>query len=198
MTAPDVVPHESPTATTAFHAPRTERLMVLLLPAPYRDELVGDLLEEARTVVMPRVGEQAARRWLWGQLLRSTPHMLRLHLRKELTMRNEKLWGMVLILVMGSLQAWDSGVLRAPAYIAAMVALAITIGVVALLFAERMGMRFIASAVAFALLFGARMLSPIPLPELGLVGFIIVMILVIAPGILAARQNGPQGPTSAA
>lgn len=198
MTSTRVTLHTSPPATTPFHAPRTERLMVLLLPAPYRDELIGDLLEEARTVLTPRVGEQAARRWLWGQLLRSTPHMLRLHLRKELTMRNEKLWGMVLILVMGSLQAWDSGVLRAPAYIAAMVALAITIGLVALLFAERMGMRFIASAVAFALLFGARILSPIPLPELGLVGFVIVMILVVAPGLMAAKHSGPQGPTSAA
>jgi len=45
------------------------------------------------------------------------------------------------------------------------------------------------------------MLSPIPLPELGLVGFIIVMILVCAHGMMAAKRNGPQGPqgpTSAA
>ena len=140
----------------------------------------------------------SARRWLWGQLLRSTPHMLRVHLTRELTVKNEKLWGTAAILVMGSLQAWDAGVLGAPAYIAALVALAITIGITALLLTEGMGTRFIASGVAFALLFGARMLSPIPLPELGLVGFIIVMILVCAPGMRAAKRNGPQGPTSAA
>ncbi|MEO5580182.1 MAG: hypothetical protein ABIR58_05945 [Gemmatimonadaceae bacterium] len=179
-----------------FH--RLARLLVFVMPADYGDEIVGDLIEEARTVISPVSGSAAARRWVVGQLVSSLPHMWRLHLEKELTMSSGKVWGALAIVVMGATQAWDSGVLSAPPQIGAMVVLALLTGVVALFFSDSAGTRFAAAIISILILFGARMLSPVPLPELGLVGFVIMVVLIFVPGLMEARRNGPGGPTRAA
>jgi hypothetical protein len=44
---------------------------------PYREELVGDLLEQWETEILPELGPKGARWWLWGQVLRNIPPMLR-------------------------------------------------------------------------------------------------------------------------
>lgn len=90
------------------------RLLVFVLPSRLSEELVGDLIEEARTFIAPASGARAARRWLLVQLASSLPHMLSLHLERELKMDKGKIWGALVIVLMGALQAWDSGVLGAP------------------------------------------------------------------------------------
>jgi len=174
------------------------RLLVFVLPSQHSEELVGDLIEEARTFIPPASGAGAARRWLLVQLASSLPHMLSLHLERELKMNRGKIWGALAIVLMGALQAWDSGVLRAPPAIGLLVVLALAMGVIALFFAESAGTRFAVAIASILLLFGARALSPVPLPELGLVGLIIMMVLVFFPNLLEARKNRPPGPTGAA
>lgn len=101
------------------------RLLVFVLPSQHSEELVGDLIEEARTFIAPASGAGAARRWLLVQLASSLPHMLSLHLERELKMNRGKIWGALAIVLMGALQAWDSGVLRAPPAIGLLVVLAL-------------------------------------------------------------------------
>ena len=52
--------------------PRFAALFLLLMKPPHRDLFVGDLLEEYQVHVLPSRGHRAARRWMWGHLLRGT------------------------------------------------------------------------------------------------------------------------------
>ena len=87
-------------------------------------------------------------------------------------------WLLVTIcLAMGLLQAWDSGVLGAPAWIQALVGVAIILPVAALLSTESYGMRALAVTGAFVLLTVARIASPISLPTLHIVAFIPAIVI---------------------
>ncbi len=46
-------------------------LLRLFLRRDEREFILGDLEEEYRTDVLPRLGPRAARRWYWSQVLRS-------------------------------------------------------------------------------------------------------------------------------
>jgi len=67
------------------------------LPRRYRDNQLGDLVEEFRTLVKVR-GEREARRWYWSQTLASTRSNLALRSRerspqtKEGNTRMETIW----------------------------------------------------------------------------------------------------------
>ncbi|MEO8192956.1 MAG: hypothetical protein ABI681_03825 [Gemmatimonadales bacterium] len=179
---------------------RTGRLMIEFLPDGYRDDMVGDLLEEASAVIAPRDGMPAARRWLRAQLMTSVPRMFALHFRqKEDGMKHARWIAAAAIVVVGVLQAWDSGILAAPPLIGAMVVIAIGIGIAAL-FTENDAIRLGAAALVFVLLFAARIASPVRLPELTLVGLPVFLILVLGPRFLALakQKNGPPGPGTAA
>ena len=91
-------------------------------------------------------------------------------------MTNKWLWAGI-CLVMGGLQAWDSGVLRAAAAIQALVAIALLLPVVTLLVTERYELRAAAVAAAFALLTIARVVSSVPLPTLHIVAFIPAVLI---------------------
>jgi hypothetical protein len=58
-------------------------LFNLIIPGdfPYREELLGDLLEELAEK-QSELGPTGARRWLWGQVLRSSPPFLRWRLER--------------------------------------------------------------------------------------------------------------------
>ena len=47
------------------------RLLRALLPADEHDYVVGDIDEEYHSVRLPLLGQRSARRWYWGQALRS-------------------------------------------------------------------------------------------------------------------------------
>jgi hypothetical protein len=51
---------------------------------PYREEIIGDLLEEWETEILPALGPRGARAWLWGQVLRSIAPMARWRLGQAL------------------------------------------------------------------------------------------------------------------
>ena len=171
---------------------RPARVFAALLPDAYRDEIVGDLIEQAQRTVEPEQGDRAARRWITGQIAASLPSMLSLHFKQEEDpqMKHAKWIAAVAIVVMGSVQAWDSGILEAPIGIALMVVLAIGVGLVGL-FVSSEGVRFGAAVLSLVLLFFARILSPVNLPELALVGLPIFLILVLGPKFAALRKPPP-------
>ena len=173
------------------------RFLIASLPDACRDEVAGDLIEEATSIVAPASGNAAAKRWLRSQLFSSMPAMISLHFRQKENdeMKYAKWIGAALIVLMGTVQAWDSGVLAAPPMIGAIVVIAIAAGLAGV-FIDHDGIRFGIAVSVFALLFAARMLSPVSLPELGLIGMPVFFILVLGPKFLALRneKRGPRGP----
>ena len=91
-------------------------------------------------------------------------------------MTNKWLWAGICV-VLGGLQAWDSGVLRADATIQALVATALLLPVAALLMTERYELRAGAVAAAFVLLTIGRVVSSVPLPTLHIVAFIPAVVI---------------------
>jgi hypothetical protein len=91
-------------------------------------------------------------------------------------MTNKWLWAGICV-VLGGLQAWDSGVLRADATIQALVATALLLPVAALLMTERYELRAGAVAAAFVLLTIGRVVSSVPLPTLHIVAFIPAVLI---------------------
>ena len=173
------------------------RLCLSLLPVRYTDAIAGDLIEEATTIVAPASGHGVARRWLRGQLLRSVPALVSLHFRQKENdnMKHVKWIAAIALVAIGSVQAWDSGVFSAPAGIAALVAVAIAIGVAGL-FVEHEGIRFGIAVIVFVVLFAARILSPVRLPELTLIGLPVFLMLVLGGRFraMARQKNGTKGP----
>lgn len=87
-------------------------------------------------------------------------------------------WVIIAIsVVMGALQAWDSGVLRAGTGIQLLVGAAIALPVVALLATNSSGVHALAVTGAFVLLTIARLISPVALPTLHLVAFIPAVLI---------------------
>jgi hypothetical protein len=88
-------------------------------------------------------------------------------------------WWAALIVVLGALQAWDSGVLRAPAMIQALVALAIVTPPAVLLLTNAYGVQALSVAASFILLTIARVISPVPLPTLHIIAFIPAILIFL-------------------
>jgi len=84
----------------------------------------------------------------------------------------------LIIFVMGSLQAWDSGVPEAGLLIVFLVSLAIALPPVALLVPLKQSHFLGAFALSLILLIVARVVSPIPLPGLFIVLVPAVMVLI--------------------
>jgi len=65
-------PEPEPDQVTEWMPPLgAEQLLHLFLSKSDREELIGDLEEEYRTVILPRFGPRFARTWYWTQALRS-------------------------------------------------------------------------------------------------------------------------------
>ena len=94
------------------------------------------------------------------------------------------------LVVMGTLQLWDSRVFTAgaPAMAIALSALALPIGT--LLLTERMDVRMGAVVVAAVLLLSAKAFAPHPLPAVG-----IVAVIAAAANWLAVSKSGPVAAT---
>ena len=169
-------------------------VLAALLPDAFSDDILGDLVEQASRDIEPSRGTRAARRWIAMQIAASLPSMMSLHFKQEDApqMKHAKWIAAVVIVVMGALQAWDSGILAAPIGIAAIVVLAIGVGVVGL-FVQSDLLRFVLAVLCLVLLFTARILSPVRLPEIGLVGFPIFLLLVLGPRFAALRRPPTSG-----
>ena len=100
----------------------------------------------------------------------------------------------IIMFVMGNLQAWDSVVADAGLLIVFLVSLAIALPPVALLIPVSQTYFLAAFALAFILLILARLISPIPLPELFIVLVPAVMGLIFTGLFKQYVENGALRP----
>jgi hypothetical protein len=61
--------------------PDAEFLLYVVLPKDH-ESLIGDIEEQYRSAVVPRLGPSAARRWFWWQVLHSVPIVLSWRIRR--------------------------------------------------------------------------------------------------------------------
>lgn len=134
-------------------------LLRLLLPTGRREEFVGDLIEEAETVVLPARGRPAAVRWFWWQATTSASPMHARRCAREIGMNRQRWIVLILILVLGTIMALDSGVSTAPTNVIALVALAIVIPAASGLLSGNLRIHLAAAAVSTVLLILARLWS---------------------------------------
>jgi hypothetical protein len=166
------------------------RLLGEFLPEKYRDDIIGDLVEQS-------LPPAEVNRQLLGAIVRLFP--LHFGTGEEENMKHAKLFAAAAILVVGGLQAWDSGILDAPVWISTMVVTAIVLGIAGVFIANDAA-RWSVVVVVFVLLFAARVMSPVKLPDLALVGLPVFLVLVLGPRFmtLAKEKNRPRGPGAAA
>jgi hypothetical protein len=142
-----------------FPGKRAQWLLRLLLPEGRREEFVGDLIEEAGTVVLPRRGRSAALRWFWWQAVTSASPMHVRRCAREVGMHRQR-WIMVLaILVLGSIMAFDSGVTLASGGVIGLAVLPVAIPAAAGLLSGNLRIHAISALVSTAVLLGTRLWS---------------------------------------
>jgi hypothetical protein len=146
-----------------FPGAGSQLLLRLLLPAGRREEFVGDLIEEAETVVLPRRGLRAARRWFWWQAATSASPMHVRRCARDIGMHRQR-WIVVLaILIFGPLMAIDAGAHEAPASAIALVVVAVAIPAAAGLLTGNLRIHVAAAIVSTVLLIVARLASGVEL-----------------------------------
>lgn len=146
-----------------FPGPIARWVLSLLVPAARREEFVGDLIEEAETLVLPKRGRAAARRWFWRQALSSASPLYARHYNKEVTMNRTRWIVVALLLIAGPLMALDPNVFTASPAAIALVVLAILAPVSAALVSGNI--KVLAGSALFSamLLLAARIVSGVEL-----------------------------------
>lgn len=108
--------------------------------------------------------------------------------------RQRLLWAVV-IGVVGALQAWDSGVLRAGSTVMFLVAAGIAAPTCAFLLTDAHGIRMASIGVMLVLLTWARMISPISLNGLHITVLPAAVVALVS-GLQAARRSQPSSSSS--
>ena len=91
-------------------------------------------------------------------------------------LRNRWIWSAI-IATMGTLQAWDSGALQAPAAIQLLIGLAIAIPAITVVTTASYPRHALSVAVAFVLLTVARVASPVSLQTLHIIAFVPAILI---------------------
>lgn len=159
------------------------RVLERMAPPDRREELVGDLLEEA-DLRGRAVGARRAHRWLRGECLRCLPSILSLRFRRDPMTRLRWLLA-PLALVIATLQAWDSHVLAASPRVGVLVATSILGLTGMILFVRRTVVQVVGIVACLALLVAARVLADDALDGLFLVALFPTLVL----GVINARER---------
>lgn len=69
--------HRPRSITVTLLAERRSKLALAVIPTDLRASVEGDLSEHLETRVVPELGLDGARRWLYAEIVRSTPAMVR-------------------------------------------------------------------------------------------------------------------------
>lgn len=146
-----------------FPGPLARFFLALLIPPHRREEFVGDLIEEAETVVSPRGGRKEARRWFWRQALTSASPLYSHHYSKEVAMNRTRWIVVTLLLVVGPLMALDPNIFRASPVPIVLVALAILIPAAVGLVSGNLRVYAGAAMISALLLLAARISSGVEL-----------------------------------
>jgi hypothetical protein len=139
---------------------------------------VGDLIEEAETVVLPRSGCRAAKRWFWRQALTSASPLYARHFHKEVEMNRTRWIAIALLMVVGPLMALDSNIFGASLGTLAIVVLAILVPALAGLVSGNLRVYAGAALASAVLLLAARVSSGIEIRwyAMAWIFFIILMV----------------------
>lgn len=147
--------------------------LTLLAPQEFRDELVGDLIEElATTPRLCALNPREARVWLWRQIATSAPALVRSRFTRGGAMAKSRWISSSVFAVVGTIQAWDSRVFDAPGSLIALVVLGLLAHTLFLLLASSAQTTFIGVLALVVLLLAAKITSPIELPALGVIAVI--------------------------
>lgn len=144
---------------SGFPGALEKALLAVLLPTRHREEFVGDLIEEAETLVLPNKGPRAARRWFWRQVLASASPLYRHQSTREIHMSPWRWLTLMLLFVVGLVMALDPNVFSSTPSVIALVVLAITIPAVAGLVSGNLNTLISATAASALLLLAARLVS---------------------------------------
>jgi hypothetical protein len=153
----------SDTLGAGFPGPIARCFLSLLVPPGRREEFVGDLIEEAETVVLPRSGPKTARRWFWRQAVTSASPLYARHYHKEVEMNRTRWIVVALLLVVGPLMALDPSVFGASPGAIALVVLAVVVPGLAGLVSGNLRVLAGAALASALLLLAARIVSGVEL-----------------------------------
>lgn len=142
-----------------FPGPLARAVLRFLVPAYRREEFVGDLIEEAETIVLPKAGARAARRWFWRQALGSASPLYRRRIHREVSMHRSRWLVVVVLPVFGLLMALDPNVFNASPATVALVILAILVPLAAGLVSGNLRALAGAALCSALLLLAARVVS---------------------------------------
>lgn len=146
-----------------FPGGAAEFLLRMLLPAGRREEFVGDLIEEAETVVLPQHGRRAARRWFWWQAVTSASPMHVRRCARDVGMNRQRWIVVVAILIFGPLMVLDAGINTGPGTVIVLAAVAIAIPAAAGLLSGNLRVHAVAAIASTVLLIAARLASGLEL-----------------------------------
>jgi hypothetical protein len=148
---------------TGFPGATARLFLHLLIPEGRREEFVGDLIEEAETVVLPRRGSAAARRWFWWQVLTSASPMHARRCAREIGMHRQRWIVVVAIAILGPLMAMDADAHEASPGLIALVVGAIALPAIAGLLSGNLRIHAAAAIASTVLLVAARLGSGVEL-----------------------------------
>ena len=161
-----------------FPGPIGRCLLGFLVPPGRREEFVGDLIEEAETVVLPRSGRKAATRWFWRQALTSASPLYARHVHKEVGMNRLRWLAVALLLIAGPLMALDPNVLGASPGTVALVVLAILVPALAILVSGNLRVYAGAALISAGLLLAARISSGIEIRWYAMAWIFFIVLVV--------------------
>jgi hypothetical protein len=158
-----------------------------LLPGRFRDELLGDLIEEYHRYIKPSRGRWGALGWIIQEVIGTLRAAVWYQLQRGGHMAK---WRWILALVittMSVLQSRDAGVYHSSVFVMVLVGFAIVIPVMSFLLA---GSPLIGGLIAAILLTKARIFSPISLPELH-ISLIFLFLFPLIFEIISQKQLTP-------
>ena len=142
-----------------FPGPVGRAVLTLLLPTRHREAMIGDLIEEAETVVLARDGAAAARRWFWRQARAAASPGCRRQSPREGVVGGWEWVSLMVLFIAGLIMALDPYVFSASPFVIALVVLAITVPAATGVVSSNVYTLAGAAGVSALLLLAARLVS---------------------------------------
>jgi len=162
-------------------------VLTLLLPSRHREAIVGDLIEEAETLVLPRDGSAAARRWFWRQAIASASPLYHRQTTREVLVSGWRWLTLMLLFIAGLIMALDPYVFTASPPVIALVILAITVPAAAGMVSSNLYTLVGAAGTSALLLLAARLVSGL---EIRWYAMAFMLFVILNLGRICERRLG--------
>lgn len=134
-------------------------LLTILLPTRHRQELIGDLIEEAATAVLPTHGARAAKRWFWREAFAPASPLYRRQSTREIHVTGWRWLTLMALFIIGLIMALDPFVFSASPLVIGLVVLAITVPAAVGVVSSNLHTLVGATGISALLLLAARLVS---------------------------------------